>query len=39
MRKEQDFGHTSREGFGGAIEGWDGCVDEGAGYAIEGWRY
>lgn len=22
--KEKDFGYTSREGFGGAIEGWNG---------------
>lgn len=28
--KEQDFDHTSREG-------WDGCVDEGIGAAVEGW--
>lgn len=35
--KEQDLGYISREGFGGAIEGWDGCVDEGIGAAIEGW--
>lgn len=38
--KEQDFDHTSCEGFGGAIEGWDGCVDEGVAVtaaSIEGW--